>query len=234
MSIAIFDSVVEFIQHLLQSDASTVTLISCSTRDAFIEELYADIQAQSLTRERFGSTRAEENGGEAAEEDEKEDTENHHWLLSNTLDLISRSQRVKLVFCPAIEHLRAYLGCAFRVRKNQDGQEGGSSLYQGSAVLAVVNMVSIHSSTVEFSAQGLSRTSALAVEAATREGVELVLCECKPVHDGDEAERGSRIWDAQVPLLNSMTRSVREGLSGVKTVRVKQIMKKWFRFDGAI
>ncbi|EFE42236.1 conserved hypothetical protein [Trichophyton verrucosum HKI 0517] len=249
MSIATFDSVVEFTQHLLQSDASTVTLIVCSTREAFIEELYADIQAQSIVvpREQSSSPAEEvqeesehaenyrgENNEEEREEDEEEDSheeerENNHWMLSNTLELLSRSERIRVVFCPAIEHLRAYLGGSFRRRRAQDGQEG-NKLCQGDAMLAIVNLVSLHSSTVEFSAQGLSRTAALAVEAAAREQVRLVLCECKSTLDGEDGRGyGSGIWDVQVPLLNSI--SVEEGLPGVKTIQVKQVIRKWFRFD---
>ncbi|KAF3894052.1 hypothetical protein GY631_2464 [Trichophyton interdigitale] len=250
MSIATFDSVVEFTQHLLQSNASTVTLIVCSTREAFIEELYADIQAQSIVvpREQSSSPaeaaqeeseHAEnyrgENDEEEQEENEEDDDheeedheehENNHWMLSNTLELLSRSERIRVVFCPAIEHLRAYLGGSFRRRRAQDGQEG-NKLYPGDAVLAIVNLVSLHSSTVEFSAQGLSRTAALAIEAAAREQVKLVLCECKSALDGG-GDSGSGIWDVQVPLLNWIT--VEEGLPGVKTIQVKQVMKKWFRF----
>lgn len=249
MSIATFDSVVEFTQHLLQSDASTVTLIVCSTREAFIEELYADIQAQSIVvpREQPSSPAEEvpeesehaenyrgENNEEEQEENEEEDSheeerENNHWMLSNTLELLSRSERIRVVFCPAIEHLRAYLGGSFRRRRAQDGQEG-NKLCQGDAMLAIVNLVSLHSSTVEFSAQGLSRTAALAVEAAAREQVRLVLYECKSALDGEGGGGyGSGIWDVQVPLLNWIT--VEEGLPGVKTIQVKQVIRKWFRFD---
>lgn len=237
MSIATFDSVVEFIQHLLQSNASMVTLVLCSTREAFIDELYADIQ-QSIPQEQPNSpvgdsreeeTEAAEADGQEEEKEEEEEryTENKHWILYNTLESVSRSERIRVVFCPAIEHLRAYLGCSFRPRKKQDGDgEGGNSLYQD-AVLAIVNMVSIHSCTAEFSAQGLSRTSALAVEAAAREKVRLVLCECTSTLDEDAREHGRGIWDVQIPLLSSMG----EGLSGVNTVQVKQVMSKWFLFD---
>ncbi|KAF3483123.1 uncharacterized protein GIQ15_02447 [Arthroderma uncinatum] len=233
MSITISDSVVGFMQYLLQSNASTITLISCSTRDAFIEEL-----CQSSTQEKPGSPKPEASQAQDASEESIADvegetyTDDHHWLFSNTIDLISRSQRVNLVFCPTVEHLRAYLGGVFKLRKKRDEHEVEGCLYQGAPVLAIVNMVSIHSPTSEFSAQGLSRTSALAVEAAARAGVELILCECKSMHDGDEIERGSRVWDAQVPLLNSMVRSMGEERSpNVRTIQVKQILKKWFRFD---
>ncbi|EGD88837.1 hypothetical protein H112_03757 [Trichophyton rubrum D6] len=249
MSIATFDSVVEFTQHLLQSNASTVTLIVCSTREAFIEELYADIQAPSIVvpreqssspaeevqeesehaenyrREKDEEEHEEKKEDDNHEEEHEEERENNHWMLSNTLELLSRSERIRVVFCPAIEHLRAYLGGSFRRRRPQDGQEG-NKLYQGDAMLAIVNLVFLHSSTVEFSAQGLSRTAALAVEAAAREQVRLVLCECESALDG--GGYGSGIWDVQVPLLNSIT--VEEGQPGGRTIQVKQVMKKWFRF----
>lgn len=238
MSIATYDSVVGFTQHLLQSNASRVTLILCSTREAFIDELYADIQAQSIPvpREQCSSpaddiqeenSHAEDYHNE--EDRHEEEYENHHWMLSNTLELLSRSEGIRVVFCPAIEHLRAYLGGSFRARRTQDGQEENKP-YQGDAVLAIVNLVSLHASTVEFSAQGLSRTAALAVEAAAREQVRLILCECKSTLDA--GGHGSDIWGVQVPLLNSTTRSTgEEGLPGVKTMQVKQVMRKWFRFE---
>ncbi|EFR00253.1 hypothetical protein MGYG_03256 [Nannizzia gypsea CBS 118893] len=244
MSIATFDSVVELTRHLLQCNASAVTLILCLTRETFVDELYADIQAQSILvpRERCSPPAEEDlkeennhaedyHGGKAHKEEDthEEEYENNHWMLSNTLGLLSRSEKIRVVFCPTIEHLRAYLGGSFRVRRTRDGQEG-DNLYQDNAVLTIVNLVSIHSSTIEFSAQGLSRTAALAVEAAAREQVRLVLCECKSVLDA--GQHGSNIWDVKVPLLNSITRSTgEEGLPGVKTIQVKQVMKKWFRFE---
>ncbi|KAK2882647.1 hypothetical protein FQN49_000121 [Arthroderma sp. PD_2] len=234
MSIEISDSIVGFMQYLLRSNASTITLLSCSTRDAFIEELCANTALEPEQPRSPGPEDVQDPSEEAIADDEGESSiENRHWLLSNTIDLISRSQRVKLVFCPSVEHLRAYLGGRFRNRKNLHEQGANGNLYQGTPMLAIVNMVSIHSSTAEFSAQGISRTSALAVEIAAREGVELVLCECKSVHGGG-TERGSRVWDAQVPLLSSMVKSMGgEPSPNVKTIQVKQVMKKWFRFDGA-
>ena len=114
-------------------------------------------------------------------------------------------------------------------------------------MLAVLNPLALHSSTTDFSAQGLSRTFAAAVEAADRAGMQLVVQESERGHDEDaeggvhpgeeqgEGEgTGEDPWRQQVPLLNG---SVRMGGGGERLwagrmVEVGKVVGRWCRFMG--
>ena len=120
-------------------------------------------------------------------------------------------------------------------------------------MLAVLNPLALHSSTSEFSAQGLSRTFAAAVEAAERAGVQLVVEETEPedgdegdegihgvegeddLHRGDEEREGAGPkkdpWRQQVPFLNGSVRiGGGERLWAGRMIEVQKVVGKWCRF----
>ena len=73
-------------------------------------------------------------------------------------------------------------------------------------ILAILNLVTIHRHTSEYSAQGLSRSFALAIEAAARNGLQLLLSECKldsanVDKDLDDMEDERTPWSDEVPVL---------------------------------
>ncbi|PGH26941.1 hypothetical protein AJ80_01323 [Polytolypa hystricis UAMH7299] len=211
------DLVTDFLEHSMRDNASTITLVVCTTRDDFVQQIYASIELQSTD----------------ASNDDIHGTQSTttHSLLANTIGSIVSSNRIKLAFCPSLEHLRAYLS-VFR------GYTGGPPFsaakegrYQGQPVLTILNIVALHYHTGELSAQGLSRTLALAVEVAAREMVKLGVCECAALREG-EAASGSSVWDADIPLLNSsIDTSTEENRSRpTRTVKVKQVAQRWFDF----
>ncbi|KAE8378771.1 hypothetical protein BDV26DRAFT_260865 [Aspergillus bertholletiae] len=197
--------VTDFIQHILDHDASRTLLIICSTRDAFLRQLLAITRAYSS------------------------ETGESHSILTKTIGLLSDSRRIQVAYCPTLENLRAYLAV---LPSPGDLMQGHVAENQKARrpLMAILDSVALHLQTSEFSAQGLSRTFATAVEAASREGVDLVLCECQDAANHGDSERGEVLWYTNVPLLNS---SVRRGESAWlgRSVPVKRVAQRWFEFN---
>ena len=97
-------------------------------------------------------------------------------------------------------------------------------------VLAILDLVALHTTTTEFSAQGLSRTFATAVESAYHAGIGLMLCECSNAVDPSSSDWGARLWNTQVPLLNGSLRirddsGAWDGGEGIEPVRRRRSKK---------
>lgn len=204
-----FDLASQFLEFLLKNDAPTTTLVICSARDAFLEQL-----ANSTNHAQ-----------QAEGVPEHEAAPGSPTFLNNSIGLIAKSQRVKLAFCPSLEVLRAYLSTiqASTTRSQSTGRP----------LLAILNLVAIHYGTPELSAQGLSRTFAATTEVASRENMNLALCECKGIMAGEhDTEPGGGRWSVQVPLLStSVGLGEGEGTSTGQTVTVKRVAQKWFDFE---
>nr|KMM71754.1 hypothetical protein CPAG_08055 [Coccidioides posadasii RMSCC 3488] len=214
-----FDLVADFLEHILHGSASSTTLIVCWTREKFIQKLISSIQLQSRQTE----------GEEHPTSEEAPILSST--LLSNTIDILDKSRRVTLSFCPSLEHLRAYLGTSNKWPGPRLNPENGPDAEQ--PLLAILSPIALHFHTSQFSAQGISRTLALAVEAASRKSTRLVLCECQDLNAGEEEHAFSNNpWDMAVPLLNSSTTSRQPvEISAAQTVQIRRIAKKWFHFD---
>jgi hypothetical protein len=99
-------------------------------------------------------------------------------------------------------------------------------------MLVILDMIALHVTTTEFSAQGLSRTFATSAESASRAKMDLMLCECTNAVDTMSADWGSKLWDTQVPLLNGSVRiRGEEGNWGGRGISIKQVAQRWFDFD---
>ncbi|KAJ5620005.1 hypothetical protein N7510_003989 [Penicillium lagena] len=144
----------------------------------------------------------------------------NHELPSKTIAILAKSSKIQLAFCPSLESLRAHL--AVLLSAQNDGRR----------LLAILDAVALHASTTEFSGQGLSRTFATAVEAASRTNSELRLCECCDAIDPTNTDCGRPLWDAHVPLLNGSVRIRGEERAwGGRGVTVRRVAQRWFEFD---
>lgn len=144
-----------------------------------------------------------------------------HDLLTQTIGLLANSSRIQLTFCSSLESLRAYLAVLRPTAGDQPVRQQ----------LAILDMVALHGTTTEFSAQGLSRTFAAAVETASRTGLALMLCECTNSVTPSSDDWGGRLWDTRVPLLNGSVRiRGEEGNWGGRGVSIKQVAQRWFTF----
>lgn len=176
-------------------------IIVCSTRERFREQLFTSMNDSAVGQggHRHGTTNT---------------------LLTKTIGVIAMASNVRLVFCPTVESLRAYIASSSNLRGALDDSDPGKKQQNSQGVrqgLAVLNLLALHhySKTAEFSAQGLSRTLASVVELAARVRAELVLCEC-----ADAGENA--LWDAQVPLLSGSVDN------NVGSVPVRRILQRWF------
>ena len=214
-----------FINYLLQHHKPPTTLVVCSTREAFLQDLLQDChdpdQITSPTVEIHQSALST------------------HPLLVPTIHLLAMSQTIEVVFVPTVGHLRAYLATCSPIKSTSDATTIHGKPGLGQPILALLNPLKLHYSTSEFSAQGLSRTFALAVEAGALLRVRLVVAETSRnvtgnnsgMENGETASPGSP-WNEEVPILNS---SIRSG-SGDRvwtgrTVELRRVAERWFRFE---
>lgn len=204
-TIVFCDLVTDLLQRLLKTCKNT-RLIVCGTRTEFLVQLSAAIRTQSTDP----------------------NAETRHDLLTKTIGLLANSSKIQLAFCPTLESLRAYL--AVFTSAHVATMEAGS--LEKPQVLAILDSVALHATTTEFSAQGLSRTLATAVETASRAGMDLVLCECNNAVEPSSSDWGSSLWDTEVPLLNGSLRIRSEdGGWGGRGLPIKQVAERWFQFE---
>ncbi|KAF3039558.1 hypothetical protein E8E12_007782 [Didymella heteroderae] len=216
------------LDHVLstQSASSPTTLVICSDRRSFLEELAHFLKQQQETSQ--GT--------------------NLKQLLVPTLHNLSTTRHVKLAFCASVQTLLAYLTAYDRPGYVHVDESDGKER------LVLVNLLALHKPTSSFSAQGLSRTFATAVETALRTGATLHLVECEDRHnlsgntpEADVAMSGEEEndhppaaeqdpWDQDVSILNVSARRFGSGSgSGERTwagrtVKAKRIAARWFRF----
>ncbi len=209
------DTAPDLLKDQLRAQHGHTTLIICSPKKQFLQQLIPFLSAPEPA-EAVASD-------EDAEAEQTHQSEQAHSLLQPTLLLMSVSKATKLSFCPTINTLRAYLSSLTTLDQTKSPPR---------ASLIIVDLILLHHATSEYSVQGLMRSLAPAVEASTRNQVDLQLCECRDVHDVENPDRGPRLWDAQVPLLSGSVRLRGEdaGWSG-RTVSIRAIVGRWFEFE---
>jgi hypothetical protein len=214
------------LHHILttQSVAASTTLIVCSSRDEFLQSL-----AQAL-------------------EDDVPDGRLND-LVAPTLHNLFTSRHVKLAFCASVQTLLAYLTA-------YGGRDGNAPTAEEEklARIFLVNPLALHASTMSFSAQGLSRSFAAAVEAALNTSSVLYLVECHTANanrehqngdgDADMADENKQDvvdeqeqdpWEQELSILNVSARrfgsnSDDRAWAG-RTVKAKTVAARWFRFQ---
>ncbi|ORY16710.1 hypothetical protein BCR34DRAFT_597419 [Clohesyomyces aquaticus] len=218
------------LQHMLttQSPTTITTLVVCSSRDAFLHALV-----------------------HAAQRQEAEDAGSLERLLTPTLHNLFTAKDVRLAFCPSLQVLLANLS-AMKVTASSavSGDERRPRM-------VLVNPLALHASTPAYSAQGLSRTFAAAVDTASKLGAELIMVEClgmrREVHLQDEENDQDAAmghveaeedlpsaveddpWDQDLSILNVSAPRFGSG-SGERawagrTVKAKTVAGRWFRFQ---
>ncbi|KAJ4301742.1 hypothetical protein N0V90_003835 [Kalmusia sp. IMI 367209] len=209
------------LHHVLTGQSATVptTLIVCSGRDTFLQDLVGAYQLQeSHAREKILQ------------------------LAAPTLHNLFTARHVKITFCASVQTLLACL----TARNRAVSEEAGASEREASERIVLVNPLSLHAATSSFSAQGLSRTFAAAVETSLRLHATLMVAECQGewMQPTDEAEGEEEAlekeprasteedpWEQEVSILNVSAKKFGGDRAWAgRTVKVKRIAARWFRF----
>ena len=212
-TIARYGDRVELLSDLLVPGPNQKLLIICSPKAVFLQHIIASLPPSD---EATNSTEVQ--GGHPLS---SLDTPGNHPLLIPTIAQLDASRSVQLAFCPTTSVLRAYLS-TLPPRAHK-------------ATIIILDLISLHHSTSEFSVQGLSRTLALAVSAATsRRAQRLRLVECADPADPTNPAAGYALWDAQVPLLSASVKIRGEGVNWAsRSNSVRRVVTRWFRFEAA-
>lgn len=196
-------------------------LIVCSTKGDFLEQVIAELDSQHAEIP-HGPLPREENDGQP---NETTSSQPSHVLLSTTLRFLNASQYVNLVFCPTITVLRGYLS-GYAPKPIPISSDSSSVPNQ----IIILNLLAMHHGTSEFTLQGLSQTFATLISAAYRTSLVLKLVECKDINDPSHPNRGSALWQTEVPLLSGSIKISEGGASwGRRTISLMRIASRWFR-----
>lgn len=231
-------SLADFVNFILHKTSASTTVVVCSTRERFLEQLIANVSSQS--QENGHNPVPENEPSPLLEADQPSPSKlptSAESLLSNTIGTIAKSQRIKLLFCPSLAHLRAYLS-TLQLHPSHDSidpkkQDAG----YGKSVIAILDLLAVHYMSTQFSAQGLSQTLSLVVETAARTDSTILLCECNDAANPANRDHGQRLWALHVPLLNGgSVRSEHERASSSslwsgRHVTVRQVAQRWFKFE---
>ena len=199
-------------------DNKSIHLVLCMTREEFTESLVSEISSSGHERP----------------------NEKLAWsILHPSLHLAKASQQIHLTFVPSLMHLRAHLSVLPEATFQQPTETmgGPNKGTRAAPVLAIVNPFGLHRATSEFSAQGLSRTLALAIDAAARTRSQLHVLEvAEPSGDrstGHDGPGARSPWAQQVPLLDNSVRS-RGGDDQVwagRTVEYGRVLRTWCQLE---
>jgi hypothetical protein len=230
-------------------------LVVCASKNVFVEQLHATCLDSSINNDDEHPT---ENIIEP-EPKEHSKPDLHPLLKQPTLHQLATSRKIKLVFCPELVHLRAYLSTlAIPPTSQPENNQTTEDNNYNTPLLTILNPINQHRATSSFSAQGLNRTFALAVEAAHATQTQLLMVECPSLgrpRDNAESLRdadydfdfetdtaaaqplppaaAADIWNEEVSILNVTTKSFGAGGRGWvgRTVTIRRVAERWFVFS---
>jgi hypothetical protein len=217
-----FAYLLELLEDIVKQDPPIPTdLLVCSTKEEILYQVLGQLNRHA------GQRNQDEDNGQT---DEPAHPTANHIFLSPSLYLLSVSQFCNVVFCPAIPVLRGYLSAY--VPKHVPPRQSTIPPISPGGQMIILDLLALHHATSEFTLQGLSQTFATAVSAADRTKRLLRLVECKDVGDPSNPNRGSALWQSEVPLLSGSIRIGERGASwGRRTTSVIKVASRWFKFE---
>ncbi|KAK2044701.1 hypothetical protein LZ31DRAFT_575691 [Colletotrichum somersetense] len=209
-------SPVELLHYIVTFQAYPTTVLVCRTREDFIAGLVSD--AQESTHD---------------EDDRVPEERRLPPLLSATLYQTAVARHIRVLFIPTVTHLRAYLS-AFdpsdsltKPPPNHPSPLSSSGKVRP-PLLIVYGLLNLHRDTSEWSAQGLSNSAAALLEAARRTEFKPVVVEPKGAGGHEDFKT---VLQDDLPVLSGSSRRGDEGVWAGRTVKVKQVLGRWFRFQ---
>ena len=177
----------------------------------------------------------------AKQEEQENDEEPLHQgsdadFLRTTMHQLLTSRIVGLAFTPTLPQLRAYLATV-EFCMEQIPHSRLQSSYQRAPNLVIYGLLELHLASSEFSAQGLSRTFAVATEAARRCSAKLIIVEPLRINNGEVLSSSNEfeckdLWKTQIPLLNGNSRSSDDDrIWAGKTIEIAQVANRWCSVD---
>jgi hypothetical protein len=230
-------SIADFIEYVISQSATPSTLIVCSSKDVFTEWVRQS-RHHGFQSDDDEEARSIQRSSDTTMADLESDR------FAPTLRMLFDSRKVRAVFCRDVAQLRAYLTLyKTKVVQQQEQQEQTQSRVP---MLAVLNLIGLHRHTSAFSACGLNRSMAVAVEAAHHTGSKLVLAEIlqnfTPSDDAANPDSSpaddmadistTNPWLEEVSMMNVTTKSFGAGERGWvgRTVAIATIAQRWCSF----
>ncbi|GKT61450.1 hypothetical protein ColTof4_02909 [Colletotrichum tofieldiae] len=206
-------SPVELLHYIVTFQAYPTTLLICCPREDFISTLVFDVQEH------------------ISKEDNRDvDGRPPLPLLSATLYQTAVARHIRILFIPTVTHLRAYLSAfdpSDSLTPPPPNYLPPSSGKRRPPLLLVYGFLNLHRDSSEWSAQGLSNSAAVLIEAARRTDFKPVIVE--PKGAGGYEDFKALLRD-DVPVLSGSSRRG-EGVWTGRTVETKQVFARWFRFQ---
>lgn len=202
----------ELLHYIVTFQAYPTTLLICCSREEFVLSLISNIQRQAP-------------GGHHQAPEELRSPP----LLSASLYQIAVARHIRILFIPTVTHLRAYLS-AFTPSDSLTPPPPNlpsPSAKRKPPLLLVFGFLGLHRDSSEWSAQGISSSAAVLVEAGRRTEFKPVIVEPKGT-GGHEDFRAVLQDDA--PVLSGSSRRD-EGVWMGRTVEVRRVLGRWFRFQ---
>nr|POE72367.1 hypothetical protein CFP56_12240 [Quercus suber] len=237
----------EFLHNIVAEHRGSSTVVVCSDKERFLEN-FATAQLASPHSPSHHDHTGTEDGEMGPILCTEEDSSVPYRPAWDSLSLrqIATTNNIRIIFCQDITHLRAFLAIYPAQERDMWKATKKVGIERGEhRILAIINPVSLHLHTSGFSAQGLNRTLALAVEAAHLTKMQLLIAECTMTanqtenslipHDLDvPAHRATpeSPWDQEVSILNVTTKSFGTGERGWvgRTVKLRRVAERWCTF----
>ena len=219
-----FASSLHFLKFLLQDRHEIKHAVLCSSRESFVQELIELINA------------LDPNGIQRFEQEHLMSL--LRYLITPNLNNIALIRNVSVVFTPTLAQLRAYLssGRLNFISPCNAMRTGFSTIQPSQSLIAIYGSLNLHYGISEFSAQGLSRTMSLTVEATRLAGAGLLMAECDRTAEQNAGEDSTTPFTdtlispfaMRVPVLNRITGHGRdERFWAGKIVQVGRIWARW-------
>lgn len=215
----------ELLESLLDPRSSQIRtrLIICAEKKDFISQLLQQIIKQISRVDRINNNAARSTEGDRGSDEDQFQLD--HAFLTPTLSLLATSKSIQLAFCPTLPALRAYLSTSML-----DSAQAAAS--EKPARLVVLDLLSLHHGTSEFTVQGLSRTFATLVSSSHQSCCTLTLVECRDINDPSNPAHGSVLWDSQVPLLSGSVKIGQEGTRWAgRSITIRRFAARWLSFE---
>lgn len=206
----------ELLSYIISCHRYPTTVIIGSSKPGFHASLIEDI-AHHLTI-----------NGEQHQEDSPRDSSTlsaSHGLLKAPLYQIAISRHIRILFAPTVTHLRAYLS-VFTPNDSPISAPPNHKPSSCAPFLLIYGLLALYRDASEWSAQGIGNSSALLVDAASRNAFRAAIIEPKGVGGHEDLDY---IGGELVPLLNGTRKD--DGSWSGRTVSIKQVLNRWFEFQ---